>query len=98
MVVVTPSGARMPDVPAATKSSAQVASHTDATLANAHAMFVSVGIMVAFVVVMTFVAGAGPSAGKASVGIMFLLLLLQGISHVNPIASFMAQHPLTPQQ
>lgn len=67
-----------------------------ATPSTEHEMLVAVGIMGAFVLVMTMIAGIGKTAGRVAVLLMVALLVNQGIRHVNPFVDWAAAHPLTP--
>lgn len=67
-----------------------------ATASTAHQMIEAILVMGAFVVIMTMVADTGPNAGRMAVALMVALVILQGITHINPFVSFVANHPLTP--
>ena len=71
---------------------------TDVTLKDAHNMLVAFAILVAFVLGLTMLAGMSTDAGQFCAGLMLLLLLLQGIGHVNPFVQWVANHPLTPER
>lgn len=66
------------------------------TAQSARQFLVSMLILLVFVIVMTMVAGASPEVGKGVVAVFATLLLLQGITHVNPFVQWMEHHPLTP--
>lgn len=67
-----------------------------ASASSAHQALVTTGILLAFVVIMTMIAGIGPNAGKLSAALMVALIILQGLGHVNPFVKWAANHPLTP--
>ena len=69
----------------------------DVTITDAHDMFIAIGIMVGFVMFATILAGFNQEVGHAMLALMFLLLLLQGIGHVNPFAQWVVKHPLQPK-
>lgn len=64
--------------------------------ATPHDAFVAVGIMGVFVFGMTMFAGLGKGAGRVAVAVMLALLLVQAMTHVNPIVKWANAHPLTP--
>ena len=67
-----------------------------ASVATAHQMVVAVGIIGAFIAFMVVLAGTSPRVGHACVAFMFCLILVQGITHVNPFVEWTQKHPLTP--
>ena len=66
------------------------------TLSDSHEMFIAIGVMAGFVVVAVVIAGINQETGRAMLALMFLLLLLQGLSHTNPFVQWAQKHPLTP--
>lgn len=66
------------------------------TAHDTHEMFIAVAIMIAFVYVSAVVAGLGRNAGRLVLTFFVGLLILQGTTHANPLAQFLANHPLTP--
>lgn len=70
-------------------------SATDTSDATEHNMFIAIGILAGFVVAATAIAGSGPKAGHAMVALMLLLVLMQGIGHYNPLATWLHAHPTT---
>ena len=67
------------------------------TAANTREMFVAVGIMLATVYGASVIAGTSPRVGRLILAVFVMLLILQGVTHVNPLAKFLSDHPLTPQ-
>lgn len=67
-----------------------------ADLASTHEMIVAVAIMGGIGMGAVIVAGQSRNAGNLIAGILAIMLLVQGITHVNPFVSFLAAHPLTP--
>jgi len=61
-------------------------------------MFVAVGILGAFVYLMVILAGTSKNAGKFVVFLFVALIILQGIGHVGPFATFAKKHPLSPSR
>lgn len=68
----------------------------DVTAANTHEMFIAVAIMLGFVYAAAVIAGTGRNVGRLVLVFFVGLLILQGVTHVNPLARFLADHPLTP--
>ncbi len=66
------------------------------TAAGAHHALVSIGILLAFVIVSTILAGANPALGHGILALMLVMLLMQGITHVNPITEWSANHQFQP--
>jgi hypothetical protein len=66
------------------------------TAAGAHNMVVAIGIEVAAVFIAILIAGTSQTAGRTLTGVMFLLLFLQGVGHVNPIFQLITKNPLVP--
>ncbi len=66
------------------------------TAAQAHHALVSIGILLAFVIVSTILAGANPALGHGILALMLVMLLMQGITHVNPITEWSASHTFEP--
>lgn len=67
-----------------------------ATVDSTHEMIVAIGIMAGVGMLLVIVAGQSKSAGNVIAGILGIMLLVQGITHVNPFVAFIANHPLTP--
>lgn len=63
--------------------------------AAAHHALISIGILLAFVIVSTILAGANPALGHGIVALMLVMLLMQGITHVNPITEWVNNHQFT---
>jgi uncharacterized membrane protein YfcA len=66
------------------------------TLADSHEMFIALAMMVGFVIGATIIAGLNQEVGRAMLGLMILLLIMQGITHVNPFTQWVLNHPLQP--
>ena len=66
------------------------------TAAGAHHALVSIGILLAFVIVSTILAGVNPSLGHGILALMLVMLLMQGITHVNPVTEWSADHQFQP--
>lgn len=71
---------------------------TEANAASAHQMFVAILILAAFGMIMILIAGQSKTAGNVVAGFLFIMLLVQGITRVNPFVAWVAKHPLTPTQ
>lgn len=84
-----------PGTPAATPATKNPTSK-DVTLSSAHEMLIAVAVMSGFVIVATIIAGLSKQSGRAMLGLMLLLLLLQGIGHASPFTAWVLKHPLTP--
>ncbi len=69
-----------------------------ATAASAHDMFIAIAVLAVFVYVMVLVAGTSKTAGRTVVLMFAALLLLQGMTHVNPFLQWMVAHPLQPKR
>jgi hypothetical protein len=67
-----------------------------ASIETTHEMIVAVGIMAGAGMLAVIVAGQSKTAGNAIAAALGIMLLVQGITHVNPFVSFLAAHPLTP--
>lgn len=67
-----------------------------ATASKARQALVTTGVLLAFVILMTMIAGIGPNAGRLSAALMIALIVLQALGHVNPFVTWAASHPLTP--
>lgn len=67
------------------------------TAANAHEMFIAIAIMLGFVYAAAVIAGTGRNVGRLVLVFFVGLLILQGVTHVNPLAKFLADHPLAPR-
>lgn len=80
-------------LPPSTPASAQV----NATIQSTHEMMVSLGIMTGIGLILIVIAGQSKSAGNTVAVLLAVLLLEQGIFHVNPLAAFLAGHPLIPK-
>lgn len=68
-----------------------------ASAASNHQMIVAVLIMLTFIMLCTLVAGESKAAGNAILGLLVIMLVVQGVTKVNPFVSWIARHPLTPQ-
>ena len=66
------------------------------TAKNAREMFFAIAIMSAFVYAAAVIAGTSQNTGRAVVAFFIGLIILQGVTHANPLAGFLASHPLTP--
>lgn len=71
---------------------------TAATAASAHEMIVALGIFAAVGMVLVILAGESTSAGNGIAVVLGIMLLAQGLFHINPVVSFITAHPLTPSQ
>lgn len=67
-----------------------------ATVDSTHEMIVAVGIMAGVGMLLVIIAGQSKNAGNVIAGVLGIMLLVQGITHVNPFVAFIANHPLTP--
>lgn len=70
---------------------------TPATASSAHEMIVAIIIMSALGMLLVILAGESPTTGNTIAAFLGLLLLVQGITHVNPFVQFVLKHPLTPK-
>jgi hypothetical protein len=95
----------MPHNPDTPTGATQAQSHTqpqtptgkpEVTLKDTHDMFIAIGIMAGFVMFATIIAGINQECGRAMLGLMFLLLFLQGVGHVSPFTNWVKIHPLQP--
>lgn len=68
-----------------------------ATASSAHEMIVAIIIMSALGMLLVILAGESPTTGNTIAAFLGLLLLVQGITHVNPFVQFVLKHPLTPK-
>lgn len=66
------------------------------TSAQAHHALVSIAILLAFVIGGTVLAGVNPSLGHGILALFMVMLLMQGITHVNPITEWSDSHQFTP--
>lgn len=71
---------------------------TDVSPVGLHQMFDAALLMSAAIFVLIVIAGISNSAGNAVIVILSMILLVQGITKVNPFVSWIAKHPLTPAQ
>ncbi len=77
--------------------SAQYSSATlPATAKSTHEMFVAIIILASIGMLLVILAGESSSAGNTIAAFLGIILLVQGITHVNPLVSFLNAHPLTP--
>lgn len=67
-----------------------------ADVETTHEMLVAVTIMAGIGMLAVIVAGQSKQAGNLIAGILAIMLVVQGITHVNPFVAFIADHPLTP--
>lgn len=67
-----------------------------ATLESTHQMAVAVLIMGAVGMFAIVLAGQSKATGNAIAGVLAIMLVVQGITRVNPFIEFFANHPLTP--
>ena len=68
---------------------------TTVSAKNAHDMLFAIVIESVAVFALVLIAGTGRGAARFAVGLMLLFLFMQGIGHVNPVVSFIGNHPLT---
>lgn len=68
----------------------------DATSQKLHQMLVAASILTAVIIVLVVVAGFSNNAGNTVIGLLSLILLVQGITKVNPFVQWIAKHQLTP--
>jgi hypothetical protein len=61
-------------------------------------MLVALLIMSGVGMILIVIAGQSKNAGNAVALLLTILLVEQGITHVNPLAEFLVKHPLTPPQ
>lgn len=66
--------------------------------ADAHDAIIALGVLGAFVFGVTMFAGVSKGAGRVAVALMLALLLVQVMTHVNPVVKWAAAHPLIPGQ
>ena len=59
-----------------------------------HRMVIAIGIMVGAVIIMGMIAESGPEAGHVMVLLMVILVTMQGLGHINPLATWVGANPL----
>lgn len=69
---------------------------TNTSAKKAQQFLVALVLMFAFVLTMTLVAGTSQKVGRGVLAFFLLMLLLQGMTHVNPFVDWVERHPLTP--
>lgn len=70
---------------------------TTTSAGDVHHMLIVIGVLSLIIYFLVIVAGSGPAAGRTVVTLMIALVVLQGITHANPVVSWLAAHPLTEQ-
>ena len=63
---------------------------------SARQFLIALAVLIVFVLVMTMLAGMSPGAGRGITLFFVAMLVLQGITHVNPFVQWVESHPLTP--
>lgn len=71
---------------------------TPATVETTHQMIIAIIIMGGVGMLLVIFAGESKTAGNTIAGFLGLILLVQGITKVNPFISFLTSNPLTPQK
>lgn len=67
-----------------------------ATAATTHQMLVAIGILLLGGMLLVLIAGESDSAADAVLGFLAILLVVQGITKVNPFIEWVNKHPLIP--
>lgn len=73
--------------------------HTNAmsaTAANTRQFLVALLLLLAFVFVMTMLAGINPQVGAGITALFVAMFIVNAITHVNPFVHWVQTHPLTP--
>ncbi len=69
-----------------------------ATASSAHDMLIAIAVLSVFVFAMVLIAGTGKNAGRTIVFLFTALLILQGMTHVNPFLEWIVSHPVNPKR
>lgn len=69
---------------------------TPATIASTHQMLVALAIFAGVGMLLVIIADDDDNAGKLIAGVLAIMLVVQGITRVNPLVAFLSNHPLIP--
>lgn len=69
----------------------------EADASTTHDMLVATAIMAGVGMFAVILAGQSKTTGNVIAGILAIMLLVQGLTHVNPFVEFLANHSLTPK-
>lgn len=71
---------------------------TQASVESTHQFVVAFLILTGFGALLVILAGESKNTGNTIAAFLGVMLLGQGLLHVNPLVAFLANHPLVPQQ
>lgn len=69
--------------------------NTQSNLDVAHSALVSMGLLFAFVILLTIMANSQSDLSTAAVAIVVILLIIQGMTHTNLVLSVIGKYPNT---
>lgn len=69
----------------------------NATAKTTHDMLVAIVIFTGVGFLAVILAGESKTVGNSIAGVLGIMLFTQGVMHINPLASFLANHSLMPK-